>query len=147
MIKQGKNNYYIVRGRNYTSQYLFAVKTEPKIFCNKPVQVYPTNYDALYVVIDFGVFDLAPGKSMGFSKGTQHLQNYQPSVSSDGRLFVHKPESLHTDNPKPGTPNYLNLDNELHQGTKLDYLFFESSRMLEGSKIQLLKNLCEQERT
>ena len=43
MIKQGKNNYYIVSGRNNTSQYLFEVKTKPEIFCNKPVQVYPTN--------------------------------------------------------------------------------------------------------
>ena len=43
MIKQGKNNYYIVSGRNNTSQYLFEVKTKPKVFCNKPVQVYPTN--------------------------------------------------------------------------------------------------------
>ena len=84
---------------------------------------------------------------MGFSGGTQHLQYYQPSVSSDGKLFVHKPESPHTDNPNPNTPHYLNLDYELHQGTKLDYLFFESSKMLEGSEIQLLKNLCEQERT
>ena len=147
MIKQGKNNYYIVSGRNNTSQYLFEVKTKPEVFCNKPVQVYPTNYDSLYVVIDFGGFDLASGKRMGFSGGTQHLQYYQPSVSSDGKLFVHKPESPHTNNPNPDTPHYLNLDYELHQGTKLDYLFFESSKMLEGSEIQLLKNLCEQERT
>ena len=84
---------------------------------------------------------------MGFSGGTQHLQYYQPSVSSDGRPFVHKPESPHTDNPNPETPHYLNLDYELHQGTKPDYRFFESSKMLEGSEIQLLKNLCEQERT
>ena len=73
---------------------------------------------------------------MGFSGGTQHLQDYQLSVSSDGRLFVHKPESPHTDNPNPETAHYLNLDYELHQGTKLDYLFLESSRMLEGSKVQ-----------
>ena len=84
---------------------------------------------------------------MGFSGGTQHLQNYQPSVSSDGRLFVHKPESPHTDDPNPGTPDYFNLDYELHQGTKMDYLFFESSMMLEGSEIQLLMDLCEQKRT
>ena len=147
MIKQGKNNYYIVSGRNNTSQYLFEVKTKPEVFCNKPVQVYPTNYDSLYVVIDFGGFDLASGKRMGFSGGTQHLQYYQPSGSSEGKLFVHKSESAHTDNPNPETPHYLNLDYKLHQGTKLDYLFFESSKMLEGSEIQLLKDLCEQERT
>ena len=29
MIKQGKNNYYIVSGRKNSSQYLFEVKTEP----------------------------------------------------------------------------------------------------------------------
>ena len=68
-------------------------------------------------------------------------------MSSDGRLFVHKPESPHTDDPNPGTPHYLNLDYELHQGPKLDYSFFESSKMLEGSEVQLLKNLCEQKRT
>ena len=147
MIKQGKNNYYIVSGRNNTSQYLLEVKTEPQIFCYKPVQVYPTNYDSLYVVIDFGGFDLASEKRMRFSGGTQQLQYYQPSVSSDGRLFVHKPESPHTVDPNPGTPQYLNLDYELHQGTKLVHLFFESSGMLEGSEIQILKNLCEAEIT
>ena len=126
------------------SQYLFEVKTKPEVFCNKPVQVFPINYDSLYVVIDFGGFDLASGKGMGFSGGTQHLQYYQPSVSSDGKLFVHKPESPHTDTPNPETPHYLNLDYELHQGRKLDYLFLESSRMLEGSEVQLLKNLCEE---
>ena len=84
---------------------------------------------------------------MGFSGGTQHLQYYQPSGSSDGWLFVHKPESPHTDNLNSETPHYLNLDYELHQGAKLDYLLFESSKMLEGSEIHFSKNLCEQERT
>ena len=62
MIKHGKTNYYIVSGRNNTSQYLLEVKTKAKVFCKKPVQVYPTNYDSLYVVFDFGGFDLASGK-------------------------------------------------------------------------------------
>ena len=110
MIKRGKNDYYIVSGRNNTSQYLFEVKTEPQIFCNKPVQLYPTNYDSLYLVIGFGGFDLASGKRMRFSGATQHLQYYQPSVSSDGRLFVHKPDSHQTDNPNPETPHYFKLD-------------------------------------
>ena len=43
LIKQGKNNYYILSGRNNAGQYLFEVKMEAEIFCNKPVQVYPTN--------------------------------------------------------------------------------------------------------
>ena len=147
MIKEGKNNYYIVSGRNNTNQYLFEVKTNPEVFCNKPVQVYPTNYDSLYEVIHFVGLDLASEKKMGYSGGTQNLQYCQPAVSSDGKLFVDKPESPHTDNPIPDTPHYFNLDYKLHQGTKLDYLFFASSNMLKGSEIQLLKNLCEQERT
>ena len=42
---------------------------------------------------------------------------------------------------------YLNMDYEMHMGTKLDCLFFQSSRLLQASEIQLLKNQCEQERT
>ena len=39
------------------------------------------------------------------------------------------------------------MDFEVHMGTKWDYLFFQSSRLLQASEIQLLKNQCEQERT
>ena len=42
---------------------------------------------------------------------------------------------------------YLNMDYEMHMETKLDYLFFQSSRLLQASEIQLLKNQCEQEWT
>ena len=42
---------------------------------------------------------------------------------------------------------YLNMDCEMHLGTKLDYLFCQSSRLLQVSEMQLLKNQCEQERT
>ena len=35
----------------------------------------------------------------------------------------------------------------MHVGTKLDYLFFQSSRLLQNAVIQLLKNQCERERT
>ena len=147
MIKQGQNNYYIVSGRNNTSQHLFEVKTESQFFCiNQYKYTRPTTIHYT-LVFDFGGFDLASGKGMEFSGGTQRLHYYQPSVSSDERLFVHKRESPHKDNPNPETPHYLNLDYEFHQGTKLDYLFFESPKMLDGSKIHFIKNLCEQERT
>ena len=35
----------------------------------------------------------------------------------------------------------------MHLGTKLDYLFFQSSRLIQACEIQLLKNQCEQQRT
>ena len=35
----------------------------------------------------------------------------------------------------------------MHMGIKLDYLFLQSSRLLQASEIQLLKNQCEQKRT
>ena len=42
---------------------------------------------------------------------------------------------------------YLNMDYEMHLGTKLDYRFFQSSRVLQASEKQLLKNQCQQDRT
>ena len=42
---------------------------------------------------------------------------------------------------------YLNMEYKTHMGTKLDYHFFQSSRLLQFSEIQLLKNQCEQEWT
>ena len=39
------------------------------------------------------------------------------------------------------------MEYEMHKRTKLDYLFFQSSRLLQASEMQLLKIQCEQERT
>ena len=38
------------------------------------------------------------------------------------------------------------MDYEIQQGTKLDYLFFESFRALQASELNLLKNQYEQEK-
>ena len=35
----------------------------------------------------------------------------------------------------------------MHLGTRIDYLFFQSSRLLQATEIQLPENHCEQERT
>ena len=43
--------------------------------------------------------------------------------------------------------SHLNVDYEVHLGTKIDYLFFKSSRILQATEIQFLQNQCEQERT
>ena len=38
------------------------------------------------------------------------------------------------------------MDYKLHQGTNLDYVFFETTLLLEASEIQLLKAHGERER-
>ena len=35
----------------------------------------------------------------------------------------------------------------MHLGTEIDYLFFQSSRLLQATEIQVLRNQCEQQRT
>ena len=60
-----------------------------------------------------------------------------------GNLYVYSPQ------PRPADSSiktWLNMDYELQQGKKLHYLIFESSRALQASKLNLLKNQCEQER-
>ena len=54
---------------------------------------------------------------------------------------------MHTSHKTSGEDMYLKMDYEMHMGTKLDYLFFQSSRLPQASEMQLLKNQCEQERT
>ena len=41
----------------------------------------------------------------------------------------------------------LNMEYEMHMGTKLQFFFFQSSRLLQVSEAQLWKNQCNQERT
>ena len=39
------------------------------------------------------------------------------------------------------------MDYEIHLGTKIDYVVFQSSRLLQATELQLLQNQYEQERT
>ena len=40
---------------------------------------------------------------------------------------------------------YPNMNSGTDMGKKLDYLFFQSSFLLQASELQLLKSQCEQE--
>ena len=77
---------------------------------------------------------------------TQLLQYIAPTENNGfAQLYVYDPK--HTSHKTSDEEIYLKMDNERHIGTKLDYLFFQSSRLLQASEIQLLKDQCEQERT
>ena len=146
------NRYYIVSESTAESQYLFEVKNNPLHLCNKPTLVYPTSYESLYIAIHSGGFDMTTGRNK--NSAGPHLIHYQPNdvpqnskwfnPEHTGNLYLYGTDRTGTLDPYDNT--WLNMDYELHMGTKLDYLFFESSRALRSSELNLLKNQCEQER-
>ena len=97
----------------------------------------------MYVAIHYGGFDKKTGRKI--NELGPHLLQYQNNafLSKPGNLYVYCPQQKPVD---PYINTWLNMDYELQQGTKLDYLFFESSRALQSSELNLVKNQCEQER-
>ena len=142
------SKYFIISGPDSTTKVAFEVKNNPQKHCGKPTDIYPTNYDSLYVTINSGGFDLRFGGNLGKERNcaTQLLQYIAPTENNGfAQLYAYVPK--HTSHKTNDEDMYLNMDYEMHMGTKLDYLFFQSSRLLQTSEIQLLKNHCEQERT
>ena len=147
MGKQG-TKYYIISGPDSTTKFVFEVKNNPQRHCGKPTDIYPTNYDSLYVAIISGGFDLRSGRNLDKEgNGATQLLQYIPPTDNNGfaQLYAYYPK--HTSQKTSNEDMYLNMEYEMHLGTKLDYLFFQPSRLLQTSEIQLLKNQCEQERT
>ena len=147
MVKQG-TKYYIISGPDSTTKFVFEVKNNPQKHCGKPTDIYLTNSDSLYVAIISGGFDLRSGQNLGKERNvaTQLLQ-YIPPTENNGFAQLYAYDPKHTSHKTSDEDMYLNMDYEMHMGTNLDYLFFQSSRLLQASEIQLLKNQCEQERT
>ena len=96
-------------------------------------------------------FDMNSGRNLGREKNgaSKILQYLGPKAKNDfGQLYARNPQLEGTQLQKANDPNsYLNMDHEMHLGTKIDYLFFQSSRLLQATEIQLLQKQCEQERT
>ena len=150
MVKQD-TKYYVISGKDSTSKFVFEVKNNPQKQCGKPTSIYPTNYDSLYMARLSEGFDPNTGRNLGREKNgaTKILQYLGPQAKNDfGQLYVHNPQLEGTQLQKANDPNScLNMDYEMHLGTKIDYLFFQCSRLLQATEIQLLQNQCEQERT
>ena len=147
MVKQGRK-YYINSGPDSTTKFVFEVKNNTQKHCGKPTDFYPTNYDSLYVALISGGFELRSGRNLGKERnGATQILQYIPPTENNGlaRLYAYDPK--HTSHKTSDEGMYLNMDYEMRMGTKLDYLFLQSSRLLQASEIQLLKNQCEPERT
>ena len=63
MVKQGAK-YYKISGSHSTTKFVFEVKNNPQKHCGKPTDIYPTNYDSLYVTIISGGFDMRSGRNL-----------------------------------------------------------------------------------
>ena len=63
---------------------------------------------------------------------TKNLQYSGPREKNTfGQLYAPKPQLEGTQFQQAENPNsYLNMDYEMHLGTKIDYLVFQSSRLL-----------------
>ena len=150
MVKQNKKN-YVISGKDSTSKFVFEVKNNPQKNCGKPTPIYPTNYDSLYMARLCEGFDMETGRNLGREgNGAAKIPQYLgPLEKNDfGQLYAHNPQLEGTQLQQADIPDsYLNMDYELHLGTTIDYLFFQSSRLLQATEIQLLQNQCEQERT
>ena len=96
-------------------------------------------------------FDMDTGRNLSCEKNgaTKILQYLGPNAKNDfGQLYAHNHQLEGTQLHQAEDPNsYLNMDYEMHLGTKIDYLFFQRSRLIQATEIQLLQNQCEQERT
>ena len=95
-------------------------------------------------------FDMDTRRNLGRDQNgaTKILQYLGPKEKGDfGHLYAHNPQLEVTQKVQTADlDNYQNIDYEMHLGTKIDYLFFHSSRLLQATEIQLLQNQCEQER-
>ena len=79
----------------------------------------------MYVAIDYGGFDMKTERES--DELGPHILQYQNNAffSNPGNPYVYSAQ------PKPDNlciNTWLNMDYELQRGTKLYYLFFESSR-------------------
>ena len=147
MVKQG-TKYYVFSGLDSTTKFVFEVKNNPQNHYGKPTDIYPTNYDSLYVAIISGGFDLRSGRNLGKERnGATQISQYIAPTENNRFAQFYAYDPIHTSHKTSNEDMYFNMDYEMHMGTKLDYLFFQSSRLLQASEIQLLKNQCEQERT
>ena len=124
IVKQG-TKVYTNSGTNSTTKFVFEVKNDPEKHCGKPTDIYPTNYDSLYVALISGGFDMRSGRNLGKERnGATQLLQYIPPTENNGFAQLYAYDPKHTSHKTSDEDMYLNMDYEMHMRTKLDYLFF-----------------------
>ena len=84
MVKQG-TKYFIIRGPDLTTKFVFEVEKNPQEHSGKKTYSYPTNYDSLYVALISGSFDLRSIRNFGKERnGTFQLLQYIAPSEKNG---------------------------------------------------------------
>ena len=98
LMLKNYNHSYIVSENHSENKYLFEVKNHPQHLCNKPVQVYSTTYNSMYVALHYGEIDEKTGREI--NEFGPHLLQYQNNA------FYSKPGNfyLYSLQPKPADP-------------------------------------------
>ena len=134
MVKQG-TNYYFPSGKDSTSKFVFEIENNRPKHCGKQRSEG---------------FNMETGRNLGREKNgaSKNFQFLGHRDKNDiGHLYAHNPQLEETQFDQAKTPDsYLNIDYEMHIGTKADYLFFQTTSLFQATEIQQLRSQCEQER-
>ena len=150
MVKQ-QHKYYVISGIDSTSKFEFEVKKNPQKPCKKPTLLFNKLRLTLYRarMCEGFYMDSAKNrgrKKIGANKKLQYL-GHQEKISF-GQLYAQNRKLVGTQYANPKNPNKnLKMDFQMHLGAKIDYLFFQSSQLLQANELKLLRSQCEQERT
>ena len=89
-----------------------------------PTSIYPTNYDSLSMDRLSEGFDMETRRNLGGNRnGAIKILRYSgpKETGNFGQLYAHKPHLEGTQKSQTTDPNhYLNIDYEMHLGTKID---------------------------
>ena len=135
MVKQRKRH-DINSGPHSTTDFVIEVKNNSEKHCGKSTDVNPTNYDSLLGAIISGGFDLRSGRNLGKERnGATQLLQYIAPTENIGFTQLYPCDPKHTSHKTSDEDMYLNMEYEMQMGSKLDYLFFQSSRLFQTSEI------------
>ena len=96
MVKQ-VTKYCIISRPALTTKNELEIKNNPQKHCGKPTDIYPTNYDSLYVAITSGGFEIRSGRNLSKERnGDAQLLQYIAPTEGNGFAQLYAYDAKHT---------------------------------------------------
>ena len=152
MVKQDRK-YYVISGKDSKSKFAFEVKNNPQKQCGKPTHLFIQQITIRSIRLDSVKVSLWKPEEILAARRVVRLKYFSTWDLVRRTILVNfmritlSWKGRNSDKKKNLTV-VLKMDYEMHLGTKTqDFLFFQSSRLLQATEIQILQNQCEKERT